>query len=47
MLTGALVWLCCGVWDQRNASRTDSVAIKFGLMVALLAMIGVSYRCPI
>jgi len=35
-----LVLLCCGVWDHRNATKHDSVPIKFGLTIAVLALAG-------
>lgn len=38
-----LVLTCCGVWDARNAARHDSVPIKFGLMIAVLAFTGGPY----
>lgn len=37
-----LVLICCGVWDYRNANKHDSVPIKFGLTIAVLALAGVS-----
>ncbi|XP_055916572.1 aquaporin AQPAn.G-like isoform X2 [Eupeodes corollae] len=40
VLTTVLIFLCCGVWDPRNAKHHDSVAIKFGLAVASLACTG-------
>lgn len=39
-----LVLVCCGVWDSRNKDKHDSVTIRFGLTVAVLAMAGVSYQ---
>lgn len=39
--TLALVWFCCGVWDQRNAHLQDCVSLKFGLAVAGLAAVTV------
>lgn len=41
-ITGALIWVCCGVWDPRNKMLQDSVPIRFGLTVASLSMTGVS-----
>lgn len=35
--TGLLILVVCSVWDARNAKNTDSVPIKFGLAVAVLA----------
>ncbi|XP_014474308.1 PREDICTED: aquaporin AQPcic-like [Dinoponera quadriceps] len=36
--TGVLMLLVCSVWDVRNEKNTDSVPLKFGLTVAVLAM---------
>lgn len=36
--TMGLIFVCCGVWDPRNAKTTDSTAIKFGLTVAALSI---------
>ncbi|XP_074032766.1 aquaporin AQPAe.a isoform X2 [Leptinotarsa decemlineata] len=38
-----LVLTCCGVWDARNSDKHDSVPIRFGLMIAVLAMAGGPY----
>lgn len=35
--TAALIWICCGVWDPRNAKSHDSVPIRFGLAVTGIA----------
>ncbi|XP_076237098.1 aquaporin AQPAe.a-like isoform X2 [Calliopsis andreniformis] len=35
--TGILMLVACAVWDSRNAKNTDSVPIRFGLTVAVLA----------
>ncbi|CAG9862713.1 unnamed protein product [Phyllotreta striolata] len=43
LLTLVLVWVCCAIWDSRNAENTDSVSIKLGLTVAGLAMAGGAY----
>lgn len=40
--TLVLVTVCCSSWDQRNAAKLDSVAIKFGLTVAGLSIAVVS-----
>lgn len=37
-----LVLTACGVWDYRNRDKFDSVPIKFGLIVAGLALSAVS-----
>lgn len=44
LLTMVLVLVCCGVWDPRNAKHHDSVPLRFGLAVACLALVGVSYN---
>lgn len=36
-----LVFVCCGVWDQRNKDKHDSVPVRFGLAIAVLAMAAV------
>lgn len=36
--TGALLILCCAVWDPRNANNTDGIPLKFGLLIAAIAM---------
>lgn len=38
LATSILILLCCGIWDKRNASRQDSVALKFGFTIAALGM---------
>lgn len=43
MLCLILVLFCCGVWDSRNSTKHDSVAIRFGLLIAVLAMAGGPY----
>ncbi|RZC37437.1 MIP domain containing protein [Asbolus verrucosus] len=35
--------VCCGVWDVRNNTKHDSVPIRFGLAIAVLALAGGSY----
>lgn len=40
--TMVLITVCCASWDPRNAHLQDSVAIKFGLTVALLSITVVS-----
>uniref|UniRef100_T1PJL7 Major intrinsic protein n=1 Tax=Musca domestica TaxID=7370 RepID=T1PJL7_MUSDO len=37
-ITTTLIFVCCGVWDPRNKSHQDSVAIRFGLAVACLSI---------
>lgn len=38
LATLILALVCCGVWDHRNSDKHDSVAIRFGLAIAVLAM---------
>lgn len=40
LLTGVLVWTNCGVWDPRNRKDSDSVPIKFALLIAGLSIAG-------
>lgn len=40
--TASLIWICCGVWDPRNAKSHDSVPIRFGLAVTGIALVTVS-----
>ncbi|CAH1113822.1 unnamed protein product [Psylliodes chrysocephalus] len=40
ILSLILVLFCCGVWDSRNSDKHDSVPLRFGLAVAVLAMAG-------
>jgi aquaporin related protein len=37
-----LALVCCGVWDCRNNTKHDSVPIRFGLTIAVLALAGVN-----
>lgn len=37
-----LTLVCCGVWDCRNNTKHDSVPIRFGLAIAVLALAGVN-----
>ncbi|KAM7358356.1 aquaporin AQPcic-like [Cochliomyia hominivorax] len=39
-ITGALIWVCCGIWDPRNKMLQDSVPIRVGLTVASLSITG-------
>nr|XP_034190220.1 aquaporin AQPAe.a-like isoform X1 [Osmia lignaria] len=36
--TGILMLVACAVWDRRNEHNTDSVPIRFGLTVTVLAL---------
>lgn len=38
IVTGILIWACCGVWDPRNADQQNSVPIKFALLVAAISV---------
>lgn len=40
VLTAALVFVCCGLWDPVNAHKQDSVPIKFGLTIAGISIAG-------
>lgn len=42
LATGVLILVCCSVWDPRNATRHDSVPIKFGFTIFVLAFTTVS-----
>lgn len=42
LATSLLIYVVCSVWDPRNASTTDSVAIKFGLLITALSIAIVS-----
>ncbi|KAJ8965973.1 hypothetical protein NQ317_008784 [Molorchus minor] len=33
--------VCCGVWDSKNSDKHDSVAIRFGFAIAVLAIAAV------
>lgn len=35
--TGVLMLVICSIWDKRNEANTDSVPIKFGFVIAVLA----------
>ncbi|XP_058062301.1 aquaporin AQPAn.G-like [Anopheles bellator] len=39
-LSGVLVWTNCGVWDPRNSKDSDSVPVKFALLIAGLSIAG-------
>lgn len=39
--TSVLIFICCGVWDPRNAKVQDSVPIRFGLAIAGLISVTV------
>ncbi|XP_052839784.1 aquaporin-like isoform X1 [Drosophila gunungcola] len=38
LITCALISICCGVWDPRNATKQDSVPLRFGLAIACLSL---------
>lgn len=39
LATACLMFAACGVWDPRNAKNTDSIPLRFGLVVAGLALV--------
>ncbi|CAH1953469.1 unnamed protein product [Acanthoscelides obtectus] len=43
LITLILTLVCCGVWDPKNSDKHDSVSIRFGLTIAVLAMAGGPY----
>jgi len=43
IITAILILVVCGVWDPRNAKHHDSVPLRFGLTVTVLALIGGPY----
>lgn len=36
--TGALVLLCMGIWDARNAANTDATPLKFGFYITVISI---------
>ncbi|XP_017040696.1 aquaporin isoform X2 [Drosophila ficusphila] len=38
LITSVLIFICCGVWDPRNASKQDSVPVRFGLAISCLSL---------
>lgn len=34
--TGTLIWVICGIWDPRNATANDSVALRIGFAITAL-----------
>ncbi|XP_072761443.1 aquaporin AQPAe.a-like isoform X1 [Anoplolepis gracilipes] len=43
LATGILVFFACGIWDSRNGKNTDSVPLRFGLAVSMLAFAFIPY----
>lgn len=43
LATGIFVFFACSIWDSRNAKNSDSVPIKFGLTITMLAFAFVPY----
>lgn len=43
LATSVLILICCGVWDPRNAKFHDSVPLRFGLAISMLACAAVSF----
>lgn len=39
--TAVLIWICCGIWDPRNAKSHDSIPLRFGLAVTGIASVTV------
>lgn len=35
--TAALILVCCAVWDERNSHLHDSVSLRFGFVIFMLA----------
>lgn len=46
LLTFVLIFICCAVWDPRNAKFQDSTAVRFGLAIACLSLTGVGFFIP-
>ncbi|GAB0087910.1 aquaporin [Sergentomyia squamirostris] len=40
IITSILIFICCAVWDPRNAKSHDSVPLRFGLAITCLALSG-------
>lgn len=38
LITCVLISVCCGVWDPRNATKQDSLPVRFGLAIACLSL---------
>ncbi|XP_030751163.1 aquaporin AQPcic-like [Sitophilus oryzae] len=38
IITAILSWVCCAIWDPRNSNKLDSLTIRFGFTIAVLAM---------
>ncbi|XP_017073122.1 aquaporin isoform X2 [Drosophila eugracilis] len=38
LITCVLISICCGVWDPRNATKQDSVPVRFGLAISCLSL---------
>ncbi|KAF5297705.1 hypothetical protein FQA39_LY12036 [Lamprigera yunnana] len=39
IITTVLVLVCWAVWDKRNEDKTDSTAVRFGFVIAVLSMV--------
>ena len=39
--TAILIFICCAVWDPRNAKNSDSVPLRFGFAVACISVVAV------
>jgi len=36
--TAFLAWFCCSIWDRKNTNKHDSLSIRFGCVVVVLAL---------
>jgi aquaporin related protein len=43
LATMLLILVLCSAWDKRNATKHDSLPIKFGLVIIVLALTAVRY----
>jgi len=43
IISSILILMCCGVWDQRQSKFHDSVALRFGMVITVLALVGGPY----
>lgn len=42
--TMILIFICCSVWDPRNAKHQESVSLKFGFAITILSFAFVSRK---
>jgi len=38
VITAVLILVCCAIWDKRNEQKQDSVPLRFGLVIATIAI---------